>query len=61
VITINTKGRTEPILGKRYLHDGEKAVESSIILPSRAEVLLAQQLVLHDSSWNPSLGSVLCV
>jgi hypothetical protein len=55
------KGRTEPISGNRYLHDGEKAVESSMILASRAEVLLAQQLVLHDSSWNPGLGSAWCV
>jgi hypothetical protein len=50
VITMNTKGRTEPISGNRYLHDGEKAVECSMILPSRAETLLAQQQVLHRSS-----------
>lgn len=57
----NTKGRTEPVSGNRYLHDVEEVVESSTILPSKAEVLLAQQVVFHDFSWNPSLGSACCV
>jgi hypothetical protein len=42
VITINTKGRIEPISGNRYLHDCEEFVESSMILPLRAKVLLPQ-------------------